>query len=103
MVRDKRRSKRKIAENVQANCLASTKQFNASVKNISESGVCLASSENITPGETVNLFVRLFPKLPAVKYIESRVVWKNEDGSCGLKFGRMSPEVLELIRGYVNN
>ena len=103
MSRDKRRKTRKATEQLEVCCAISNKEFKGYVSNISETGICLRTPEEVKKGEKLDLKIRLFPHLPSVKNIISKVVWKAEDGTYGLKFKRINEEALELLQGFVNN
>ena len=103
MLWDKRRRDRKAVEMLEVSCVISNKEFKSYAKDISEKGICMRAPEDLKKGDKLNLHIRLFPNLPAVKDIQGNVVWKADNGTVGLKFKRVTAEQLELVQGFVNN
>lgn len=73
--------------------------------NLSETGLCLRLTQPLEVGQEIELEIQLGSNTPAVQ-TPGRVVWLRQDEInhvfyCGLGFTRISRELLEQIKDYV--
>lgn len=99
---ERRRKERRRAASVSAEVsLKEGRLIEVSVKDISQMGACIYPVDNIRVGEKVEINLRLFAKLPSVKYILSEIAWIDEKGYCGVEFVMGTKEAAELLKGYL--
>jgi PAS domain S-box-containing protein len=99
IVRERRRSFR-CPIRVPAVILTDGREFNCQVINISESGMAIAGSPAIKPGELVKVVLTL-PGQHDHFTIESEVCWYDEKGRAGLRSRLISSEQQSVLQEWL--